>query len=432
MLFKAYISLALVALFARSAFSQAVTHEATSTVATEANVALKALVAESLKGNPEILAAHNEAEAARQRIAPAGALDDPMLEAGLINVPTNSWRLNREDMTMKMLGLTQRLPYPGKRALRREVAAQDAKTVEQGYRETINRVAREVKLAYFDLGLAIETARQLGETTRVLEQFLRIAEARYNVGQGTQADVLKAQTQLAKMSEELLRMQREIPVLQAELTKLLGRAALAPISASLPPLSEATFDLPALSEAALRQRPQLIGLRHVIDKGEAAIELARKDYNPDFDLRLSYGQRQNGPEDMRRSDMISLTVAINLPIWRASKIEPRIAEAHAMRDAARSMYQAQENETVAKLRQQAAMAEQSRRSARLYDTAILPQALLAVESTLVSYRVNRADLLMLLDSQMSLFNYRIGRAAAVVNLNKALAEIEYLTGVSPQ
>ena len=103
-----------------------------------------------------------------------------------------------------------------------------------------------------------------------------------------------------------------------------------------------------------------------------------------------------------------------------------------MRDAARGMYQAQENETLARLRQQAATAEQSRRSARLYDSAILPQALLAVESTLVSYRVNRADLLMLLDSQMSLFSYRIGRAAAAVNFNKALAEIEFLTGAAPQ
>ena len=84
----------------------------------------------------------------------------------------------------------------------------------------------------------------------------------------------------------------------------------------------------------------------------------------------------------------------------------------------------------AKLRQQAAVAEQSRRSAQLYDTAIVPQARLAVDSALAAYRVSRADLLTLLDSQMSLFNYRVGRTAAVVNLNKALAEIELLTGAA--
>ena len=421
------IATALLILSAPMAHPQVMRNDASA--AAENGVGLTVLIAEALKGNPEIRAARSEADAARQRVAPAGALDDPMLETGLLSVPTRSWRLNREEMTMKMLGMSQRLPYPGKRALRREVAAKDADTLEQAYRETVNRVAKEVKLAYFELGLATETVRQLSDTRLVLEQFLRIAEGRYGVGQGTQADVLKAQTRLAKMSEELLRMQREIPVMEAELTKLLGRGSMAgPIVAPLPLLREANFDLGAMRETALQERPQLLALRSMIDKGSSALDLARKEYNPDFDVRLSYGQRENAPDGMRRSDMISLTVAINLPIWRKDKLEPRVAEAHAMRDQARSLFQAQQNETFAKLRQQAAIAEQSRRSAELYDSAILPQAALAVESTLASYRVNRADLLMLLDSQMSLFNYRIGRAEAVVNLNKALAEIEQLTG----
>jgi cobalt-zinc-cadmium efflux system outer membrane protein len=394
--------------------------------------ALRELVAEALKNNPELKASLSEKEAARHRVAPAGALDDPMLEAGVLNAPVSGSVFRKEDMTMKMLGISQKLPSPGKRALRQEVAAKDAEAVEQGYRETSNRVARDVKLAYFDLGLATETARLITENTRVLEQFLRIAESRYSVGQGTQADVLKAQTQLAKMSEELLRVQREIPVAEAELARLLGRTgAAAPIGAALPPLRDADLDLAALREAALRQRPQLIGLRTLIDKGNTALDLARKESSPDFDLRLSYGQRDKAPDGMPRTDLFSVTVAMNLPVWGADKTEPRISEAVAMRDQAMNLYQAQQNELVAKLRQQIAIAEQSRRSAGLYDTAILPQARLAVDSALASYRVSRADLLALLDSQMNLFNYGIGRAASVANFNKALAELNLLTGAEP-
>ncbi len=389
---------------------------------------LQDLVAEALQNNPEIRAARNEAEAALQRVSPAGALDDPMLEAGLLNVPTDSWRMNREDMTMKMLGLAQRLPFPGKRALRREVAERDAGTAEHGYRETVNRVAREVKLAYFDLSLALESVRLLKDNTLVLEQFMRIVESRYAVGQGAQADVFKAQTQLAKMREELLRMEREQPVMEAELTKLLGRPGAASIAAPLPGTPQLRLDLESLREAALRQRPQLLALRNVVEKNNVSIELARKEYNPDFDVRLSYGQRESMLDGTKRPDMVSLTVAINLPIWGKDKIDSRIAEARSMRDQAQSMYHAQQNEVFAKLRQQVAIADQSRKSAELYDTAILPQARLAVESALSAYRVNRVDFLTLLDSQMSLFNFGIGRAAAVVNLNKALAEIGLLTG----
>jgi len=392
------------------------------------DVQLQELISEAARNNPEIRAARDEVEAARQRVSPAGALDDPMLEAGLINVPTDSWRLNREDMTMKMLGLAQRFPFPGKRALRREVAERDAGTAEHGYRETVNRVARQVKLAYLDLSLALESVRLLKDTTLVLEQFLRIVESRYAVGQGAQADVFKAQTQLAKMREELLRMERERPVMEAELAMLLGRPGAPSISASLPGVPQMRLELESLRDTALRQRPQLLALRSVVEKNNTSIELARKEYNPDFDVRLQYGQRESMLDGTKRPDMVSLMVAINLPIWGKDKIDPRVAEARSMRDQAQSMYHAQQNEVFAKLRQQVAIAEQSRKSAELYDSAILPQARLAVESALSAYRVNRVDLLMLLDSQMSLFNFGIGRATAVVNLNKALAEIGLLTG----
>src|SRR3989304_941474 len=116
-------------------------------------ITLEQLIDEALKNTPEIAAGAREKEAAAHRVSPAGALDDPMFEAGLINVPIQPLRLNREDMTMKMLGISQRLPYPGKRGLREQVAAKDAESVALGYRETVNRVVREVKVVYYDLAL---------------------------------------------------------------------------------------------------------------------------------------------------------------------------------------------------------------------------------------------------------------------------------------
>jgi len=183
-----------------------------------------------------------------------------------------------------------------------------------------------------------------------------------------------------------------------------------------------------LQEAALRERPQLLGLQSAIDRSTKSLELARKEAQPDFDLRFSYGQREKDPAGMPREDLFSITVAMNLPVWRKDKIEPRIAEAQAMRGQTLEVQQAQQNEVLAKLRQQVAMAEQSRKSVVLYETGILPQARLTVEASLAAYRVSRVDLLTLLDSQMSLFGYEISRAKELVGFNKALAEIELLTG----
>ncbi len=390
---------------------------------------LQELLAEAARNNPEIRAASNERLAAQHRVSPAGALDDPMLEAGVINAPLASQTFRREDMTMKMLGLSQKFPFPGKRDLRQDVAAKDAESVAYAYQETVNRVLRDVKAAYFELALVVESTRLVEKNKQVLEQFLKISESRYAVGQGNQADVLKAQTQLSKMADELIKLGRERRAIEAELILALGRGpeAGAPVPATLR-LRDAALQFELLHETAIKERPQLLGLQSLIARNGRVIDLARKDYYPDFDVKFSYGQRDKTLDGMSRDDMVSFTVAINLPVWRESKRDPRVAEAIAMRDQATDMYQAQQNEVSSKLRQQVANAEQSLKSARLYETGILPQARLAVESSLAAYRVNRVDFLTLLDNQMTVLNYEISYASALSNYNKALAEIDLLTG----
>ena len=396
---------------------------------------LRALIAEALGNNPEIQAALRERDAARHRIAPAEALDDPVLEAGVINMPLASSTFNREDMTMKMIGLSQRVPFPGKRGLRKDVAARDAEAVEHGYAETVNRVAREIKIAYFDLGLTLEMIRLVEKNKNILNEFLHIAEDHYAVGRGNQADVLKAQTQVSRMTDELFRLAREQSTLEAELIRTLGRGS--DLAAPIPPppspgdLSGEPLDLAALRDVALAQRPRLLALQSLVARNDKALELARKNYYPDLDLRMAYGQRDNMLDGTKRPDMVSFTVAINLPVWRGNKLEPRELESLATRDQALGIYQAQRNEVGAQLRQQVATAEQSLKSARLYQDAILPQARLTVESALAAYRVNRVDFLTLLDSQMTVFNYEISLAQATASYNKTLVEIDLLTGGAP-
>lgn len=394
--------------------------------------ALASLIVEALENNPEILTAQRELDAVRQRIAPAEALDDPVLEAGVINLPLASSPFNRDDMTMKMIGLSQRLPFPGKRGLRKDIAAQDAQSVEYGYQETINRVVRNIKIAYFDLGLTFETIQLVEKNKQILEDFYHIAEDHYALGMGSQADVLKAQTQISRMVDELLRLGREHPSIEAELIRAVGRnngiAIARPIK---PQLNEMPLNQGSLQEAAFMQRPQLLALKSIIARSDKELALARKNYYPDFDVRLSYGQRNNMLDGTGRPDMVGLSVAINLPVWRENKLTPRVAESLARRDQAMNLYQAQRNEVVANLRQQTASAEQYLKSIRLYQTTILPQALLTVESALAAYRVNQVDFLTLLDSQMTVFDYEISLITATANYNKALAEIDFITGKSP-
>jgi outer membrane protein TolC len=96
---------------------------------------LNDLVEEALNKNPDILAAKSKWEVFKERPPQAGSLDDPMLGLGIVNLPTDTFSFRQEDMTMKEISLTQRLPYPGKRGLRSEMAQKEAEAALSDYEE---------------------------------------------------------------------------------------------------------------------------------------------------------------------------------------------------------------------------------------------------------------------------------------------------------
>jgi outer membrane protein TolC len=392
---------------------------------------IESLVTEALLHNPEIAAARAESDAARQRIAPSTALDDPMLEAGIVNAPL-PFSLRREDMTMKMLGLSQKLPYPGKRALRREVAVADAASLEHAVDETVDRVQRDIRVSYEELRFATTSQQLIARTLGALHRLEAVAEQRYAVGQATQSDALQAQTQVARLQRELLRLEQEQQARRSELKRLLGRHEdRAPIVPTQPILLELPGTTGALATAAQEHRPQLKALAALIAKGDSEIALARREYYPDFELRFSYGQRDRTPDGVPRDDMVTMSVAVNLPLWRSKRLGPRVAEAAAMRRQAASLLEAQQLETLSALERQLAIEREQRASAALYRSTLIPQAEAAFESTLSAYQVGRVDFSTLMEAQMRVYEARIGEAEAIAEHNKAIAEVDLLTGQGP-
>jgi outer membrane protein TolC len=389
------------------------------------------LLNEAAANNPELAAARSERDAALQRIAPAGALEDPMLELGVINAPLDPLSLSREDMTMKMLGLSQKLPFPGKRDLRRAVATADADSLELAVQEASNKLVRDVRVAYEELAFNAESQRIVARTRTALEQLVAIARSRYDVGQAAQNDVLDSQTELERLRVEQLRLTRENTVLQSEMRRLLGRTGPpTPITVGARTLAAG----PALdvdsAGLAIGNRPQLMALQALVERNSRSIDLAQREYYPDFDLKLQYGQRDRAPDGMPRDDMVSLTVGVNLPIWRKSRLEPQVAEARAMRSRAQSMLAAQQLETQAALDEQRAIATQSQQSAELYQSTLLPQVRASVTSALAAYRVGSVDFLTLRQAQLRELEVSTELAEAIANHNKAVAEIDLLVGRS--
>lgn len=390
---------------------------------------LSELVAEALSRNREVLAARAAWRSAAERPSQAAALPDPRLGVGVMNLPT-SLSFSEDMMTMKQVQVSQMFPWFGKRRLRGEAARLEAEAFRQRYLETANRVVRELREAYYEYYFVAEQARLVEANLAVLAQFTEVAKAAYVSGLGKQADVLRAQTQHSRMLEERLVVEREQVRVASRLRSLLDRPPGAPIEqpTELEARQPPAWEEGELVRLALERRPMLRGAQAMIEAKGRQVGLARKEYWPDVELMASYGQRDEVRGEAL-DDMLGAALSLNVPLWRRSKLDPAVREAKEAERQATEMYQAAVNEIEFLLWQALARAKRAKQSLELYDTGILPQARLTVDSSLAGYRVGRLDFLSLLEAQMNLYNSEVARARTLTDYLQAVAEIDYAIGL---
>ncbi len=383
------------------------------------------LVEEALQNNPEILAAKQKWEVFKEKVPQARALPDPMLGFGIINLPTN-FSFRDEDMTMKEVSVSQMFPFYGKRRLMGEMAEKESEAVFSEIQEKANRVIKEVKSAYYDLSHVYRATAVVERNKRILEDFAKTAEARYSVGEGIQQDVLKSHVEVSKMVDELIMLAQKRRALEAKLKALLNRPPETQIGEPEEViLRKLPFTLEELQKMALEMNPTLKGMKKMIEAKEKAYALAKREYYPDFNFKFAYGQRDNsrGPEVMKRRDMLTGMMEMNIPIFYKSKQDRKVAETKAEILGAEAQYRAMKNEILYMVADMNSMIQRVEKQIDLYQTGIIPQASLQLNSAMSAYRVNKADFMTLLDSQMTLYKYELEYHQALTEFEKNVASM---------
>lgn len=390
---------------------------------------LSALVAAALDTNPEL-----KSSAARWRMYLAkarqsGALDDPMVMFKLQNLLVRQpFSLGGNDpSTATVVGISQQLPFWGKRDLRQEIASHEADVYRFGIDERKLELARMVKETYYKLyavdnGLAI-----VEKNLRILKDFTTVAESRYAVGQGAQTDILKAGLEQSRMLDMQISLTQQRHSLAAGLNYLLGRAGTTPVG----PVAD--FALPVLTvshqdlvNAAEQHRPQLKALDSQINRARTAHRLARRENWPDVNLSAEYMFRQSAMGDPGY-DMFTLGLTFNLPIQRerrAAMIAESGSESTLVAEELNSIKNSIEytiNDTLTQL-------ERRRTLVELYQRGIIPQAEQTLESSLINYRVGKVDFTTVLDSRVSLFNYERELYESKAEYMMQLARLEAAVG----
>ncbi|MBI2835121.1 MAG: TolC family protein [Acidobacteria bacterium] len=386
--------------------------------------ALAALVAELEQNNPELKAARRDVDMRVARIAPAGALPDPTLSVGYMSglarppfFPSVS-----APGSFRQFGASQELPYPGKLRLRTRVAATEADAERWNYETTRRGLIAELKDAYFEYVYVDRSLSIVQRNKERLDQFRQIAEARFSVGKAIQQDVIKTQVEISLLLERQALLEQQRAALHARINGLLFRAPDTPLGPALlaerPPFTLGLDDLRALVRESY---PALKRDERVIDRGQQALALARREVRPDFAVSVT---SQKFVGDMPW--MYGVDVMVKVPLFWQRKQRPMIAEAAAALESGKQMRDNTLAMATAQVTEGYLEATTSQRLVTLYGDSVLPQARLALESSLASYQVGSVDFLSVLTNFITILDYELSYEEQNARFRQALARLEPL------
>ncbi len=383
-------------------------------------VRLADLLDEARKNNPELLSAREQANAAASSVAPAGALDDPMLMVQLWNGPVDF------STVPIMVQLSQSLPLGGKRAARRDAASGEAAAARANALGKLRDIEAAVGKAYFDLYLADRTQEADEEIEGTLRSLIAAASARMAAGRGEQAEALRAQSELLKVQSDKEAVSARRVAANAKLVALLNRPPGADIGKTTEPgIVDVLPDEAVLRDRALGERPEVAAAAGMVAQAEAKLRLARAERVPDINVFVAemHSFRMPGV-----SDFLFVGMQGNLPIWGGSKTGPRIATANAQRSAAQADAKALENRIVAEVADAYAELRAERRQVELHHQ-LIPVARQALASASAAYASGKGSFLMVLDTERDLLMHELDLAAHLALYERHLAELQRVAGI---
>jgi outer membrane protein, heavy metal efflux system len=384
---------------------------------------------EAEQNNPQIQAARQGWKAAQQVPSQVSTLPDPQFQLQQVNVgsPRPFAGYTNSDFAYVGLGVSQDLPYPGKLRLKGEIAKRDADLSQQQFESVRRSVLAGVKAAYFQLAYLSKTLGILESDGELLDQTEKAADARYRSGVGTQQDVLRAQLEQTKLLREITIHHLEVAKGQAQLKELLNRPQsstdIEPADLSETPLPYTYNELLVATEA---QNPEIAGAEKMIQKQKLEVDLAHKDFYPDFNLQ--YMWQRTDPAQFHAYYMFS--VGVRVPIYRGRKQRPELAQAEAELNRSHSELEVQSQQAASELKVQYETAQKTAELLKIYKEGLLPQARAGFQAGIAAYQNNRQDFQSLLSSFLDLLHLDEEYWQNTAERETALARLEQLTGLS--
>ena len=408
------------------AFAAWTATSAVAQVSPAGDTTLARITAEAIAANPSLEGSRAMARAAAARIRPAGALPDPMVTAGVMDLTLPRFAFRESDFTEVDLELSQEFPWPGTLAARTQAARAEARARQADVGARRREITVRVAELYYRLRYVVTARATLQRQRELLAAAVDIATTRYATASAPQSDPLQARVALARLDAEdadLAEQQASVGAELKALSNIRGAESLTielihpetiPLGVHGPPRDAVP------TPDSLATHPRLAVRRAELEAAERTVRVEQLGARPDFSITTRYGARPLG------ADFFSAFVGIRVPLWAGRK-QSRLADAaRADADAARAELDQETVTLEAEVQTAQAGVASGETRLRLLTTQVIPSAWATVEAVLRSYRVGQAPFLNVLAAEDSLYRAQLDAAMVAAEYLSHLVLLEQL------
>jgi outer membrane protein TolC len=372
------------------------------------------------------MAARRHWEAETRRPIQETTLPDPQITVQNLAVgnPVPGNELQTNNFAYFGYGVSQDIPYPGKLRLRASVAQKEAESARAAFEVEQRAIVEQLRETYFTLFYLSNSLALLRQTHDEFQLVAQITEGQYRVGMAQQQDVLKAQLQMTSILNEEQMTRGEFEQGQADLKAILGRE---PDSPNIPmsDVKASRLDVgdQRLRQLALNASPVLKQAEAMEAKSERSLELAHKDYLPDFNVEYMYQKTGS-----RFPDYYMATVGVKIPLYFWRKQTPAVEQAALEKESSQAETDAARLSVTSQVQNQWIAVQSTERILRIYSDGLIPQAEATLKSAVGTYRVGKVDFQTLLSAEIDVLRLKQQYYRALADHETAMAKIQQIVG----
>lgn len=369
----------------------------------------------ALQNNPTISAGKLAAQAASDRARAAGSLVNPQVEVA----PTVIGEAGADSAII----VSQPLEINGSRKVRGRIAGHEAHVVSYEAQAQARKLALEVRETYWDVAAAQATVQLYRENVEYLTEVHEATQKQLDVGAIPGSQLIKSEVELARARQEMSLAELELRQSRMRLNKLMNRPADHEFTATDPlTYQETDFETEALLDSALKTRPEVAAAQSELDAANSRIEAARIARRPDISIQV---RRETFSSD---SDQ-GVAIGISIPVfdWGSARAERKSAVSEAQ--AQQKRLEAAKAEVALEVRQAADEVETSAGIVREYQSGIIERSEELAGMARTGFERGAISYLEVLEAQRTLRNTRADYLTALANHSKALARLEWASGV---